>query len=217
MATVEGLDISVHQGAIDWSAITQSELNFVYVRATIGGRQLDPHFSANWSAVGDTGLIRGAYHFFWPLTAWQDQSNNFVNSLGALETGDLPPALDLEEAIDANDPQRHDCWLDVPADQRLPMIQNWLNAVERAVGCKPVIYTRQNFIEGLLGGGVQQLADHPLWIAHYDVQQPVFPHNWASWNFWQYTEKGSVRGINGYVDRDRFNGSLSDLRTMTMS
>lgn len=217
MASLEGLDISGHQGTIDWSGIKDASLNFVYVRATIGGHQVDSHFAANWNGVADAGLIRGAYHFFWPLTAWQDQGTNFINTLGALKAGDLPPALDLEEAISANDPQKHNCWLDVPAGQRLPMIQNWLNAVEDAVGIKPVIYTRQNFIENLLGDGIQQLADYPLWIAHYGVEQPAFPTSWASWNFWQYTETGSVQGIDGYVDRDRFNGSLDDLQMLTKS
>jgi lysozyme len=92
------------------------------------------------------------------------------------------------------------------------MIQNWLRTVEQAFGIKPVIYTRQNFIEGLLGDGVQELEDYPLWIAHYDVQQPSVPASWTSWNFWQYTETGSVQGVNGNVDRDKFNGSLGDLQ-----
>lgn len=97
------------------------------------------------------------------------------------------------------------------------MIQNWLNAVEQTVGTKPVIYTRQNFIEGLLGDGIQELADYPLWIAHYDVQQPTLPASWSSWSFWQYTEKGAVRGIIGNVDRNKFNGSLNDLKALAKS
>jgi len=142
-------------------------------------------------------LCAAPIHYFWPLTAWQDQADNFINAVGNLQAGDLPPALDLEGALASNDPQKPNGWLDVPIDQRLPMIQNWLNAVEQTVGIKPVIYTRQNFIEGLLGNGIQELADYPLWIADYDVQQPTLPASWSSWSFWQYTEKGAVRGLSG--------------------
>ena len=210
---VEGVDVSSHQGNVDWSAISQDGVGFVFVRASIGGHQVDAHFASNWSRVGDAGLMRGAYHYFWPLTAWQDQADNFIN----LQAGDLPPALDLEGALASNDPRKPKGWLDVPIDQRLPMIHNWLNAVEQTVGIKPVIYTRQNFIEGLLGDGIQELADYPLWIAHYDVLQPTLPASWSSWSFWQYTEKGAVRGIIGNVDRDKFNGSLNDLKALAKS
>jgi lysozyme len=214
---VEGLDVSLHQGKIDWSAIAQAGVRFCYVRASVGGQQVDSQFATNWKAAVDAGLIRGAYHFFWPLTASQDQADNFIDTVGTLQSGDLAPTLDLEEAIGASDPQKRNVWLDVPAEQRLPMIQNWLETVEQAAGMQPVIYTRQNFIESLLGDGVRQLADYPLWIAHYDVPQPTVPASWTSWNFWQYTEKGSVQGINGNVDRDRFNGSLSDLQALGKS
>lgn len=213
----EGLDVSSHQGEIDWSAIPHAGVTFVFVRASIGGHQVDSQFEANWSAAAAVGLIRGAYHYFWPLTAWREQANNLINTVGTLQAGDLAPALDLEEAIGANDPQKRNVWLDVPANQQLPMIQNWLRTAEQAFGIKPVIYTRQDFIESLLGDGVQELADYPLWIAHYDVQQPSVPASWTSWNFWQYTETGSVQGVNGNVDRDRFNGSLGDLQAIGKS
>ncbi len=211
---VRGIDVSVHQGNVNWSAVAQASIAFAFARATIGGQGTDAQFPANWAGISNAGLKRGAYHFFWPATPWQQQATNFVNSVGALLTGDLPPALDLEEAFPSGNPS-HDIWQDVPAEQRLPMIQNWLSAVETGLGLKPVIYTRQNFIEPLLGAGVQQLSDSPLWIAHYGVPQPNFPSAWATWTFWQNTDSGTVNGVNGKVDLDNFNGTLDDLQALT--
>src|SRR6266446_8822086 len=63
--------------------------------------------------------------------------------------------------------------------QRLSIIRNWLDAVEQALSMRPMIYTRQNFIEPLLGEEVKTLATSGLWIAHYKVAQPSTPSSWA--------------------------------------
>lgn len=211
---VQGIDVSSNQGLIDWNAVSQSGVLFAFARSTIGGHKTDSQFATNWSGINKAGLIRGAYHYFWPQTPWQDQASNFINAVGALQTGDLPPALDLEESFLKGDPT-HDVWSDVPLDQRLPIIQNWLSKVEEALGIAPIIYTRQNFIANLLGDGVQELANSLLWIAHYDVAQPAFPPGWKSWTFWQHSENGKIAGIKGSVDLDNFNGSETDLRALT--
>ncbi len=207
---VRGIDVSTHQGQVNWSAVSQIGISFAFARATIGVQQTDARFAINWKGIRTAGLRRGAYHYFGPATPRQDQARHFVNIVGTLQSGDLPPALDLEEAFLKNNP-KHDVWSDVPTDQRLLMIRNWLGAVETAMGVMPIIYTQKNFIEPLLGDGVQQLPDSPLWIAHYGVTQPQFPSAWATWTVWQNSDRGNVNGVTGNVDLDNFNGSAEDL------
>lgn len=214
---IEGIDVSSNQGQVDWKAVIGAGKTFAFARATIGGHQADPGFAAHWQDMSDAGILRGAYHFFWPLTPWQDQATNFMNTVGALSKGDLPPVLDLEEAVSKNDPLKRDAWKDIPANQRLSIIQNWLAQVEQGSGLRPMIYTRQNFIESLLGDSVATLATYALWIAHYKVPVPSIPPNWTSWTFWQYSETGGVDGVEGNVDCERFSGSLDDLQRLTNS
>lgn len=216
-AFIEGIDVSSNQGQVDWAAVLGAGKAFAFARATVGGHQADPRFSANWQNMSEAGILRGAYHFFWPLTPWQDQATNFMDTVGALSKGDLPPVLDLEEAISKSDPLKRDAWKDIPANQRLSIIQNWLTQVEQGLGLRPMIYTRQNFIELLLGDSVSALATCPLWIAHYQVPAPSIPPKWTSWTFWQYSETGGVDGEQGNVDCDRFSGSLNDLQGLTKS
>jgi len=212
-AVISGIDVSSHQGVVDWEAVSQSGQSFAFVRATLGAHSADSQFAGNWTRSRVAGIMRGAYHFFWPLASAADQADHFVEVVGNLLPGDLPPALDLEEAILQQNPQQ-DVWTTVPADNRLPMILGWLATVEHALGVRPLIYSRQTFLEDLLGQGVEELADHRLWIAHYTkAVKPRFPHSWARWTFWQYAENGSVGGVRGNVDQDRFNGSIDDLRT----
>ena len=214
---MEGIDVSSNQGQVDWDSVIEAGKAFGFARATIGGHQADAQFSANWQSMSDAGILRGAYHFFWPLTPWQDQAANFIRTVGALNEGDLPPVLDLEEAVPKSDPLKRDAWKDIPADQRLPMIQNWLAQVGQELGMQPMIYTRQNFIESLLENNVSAMAACALWIAHYKVPQPSIPPSWTSWTFWQYSETGVVDGVPGNVDCDRFSGSQYDLQKLTKS
>jgi len=213
-APISGIDVSSHQGTVDWDAVSESGQSFAFVRATLGAHSADSRFAGNWARARAAGVLRGAYHFFWPLASSADQADHFIEVVGKLLPGDLPPALDLEEAILQQNPQQ-DVWTTVPTDNRLPMILGWVLTVEHALGVKPVIYSRQNFLQSLLGDGVGELADHLLWIAHYTkAPKPRIPAEWTRWTFWQYAEDGSVDGVSGDVDQNRFNGSLDDLKLL---
>jgi lysozyme len=95
----------------------------------------------------------------------------------------------------------------------LNVILAWLARVEQAMGITPIIYSRQNYLESLLGNGVDKLAGYRLWIAQYTAaREPRVPSVWNDWTFWQYSKKGSTKGISGDVDLDRFNGTLASLK-----
>ncbi|WP_414707009.1 GH25 family lysozyme, partial [Rhizobium sp. UBA1881] len=62
---IQGIDISHHQGAIDWSALAaQPNVRFAIMKATEGGDHRDTRFAENWQAAKNAGIVRGAYHFF---------------------------------------------------------------------------------------------------------------------------------------------------------
>jgi lysozyme len=171
-------------------------------------------FASHWAGIRSGGLLRGAYHFFWPLAAAEEQADRFIATIGAVAPGDLPPVIDIEEAHLEADPG-NDIWKTIPPDQRLRMLLTWLNRVESALGRKPIIYSRDSYLDFLLENRVQQLAPYPLWIAHYtNAPQPRIPSTWAKWSFWQYTQKGKIQGIMETVDLDRFNGTTAELKAL---
>ena len=213
-ASLQGIDVSSNQGAVNWGPVSKGNLSFAYLRATIGAHSADATFPGNWLRIRSTQLMRGAYHFFWPLANSADQADNYVQTVGMILPGDLPPVLDIEEAYLKTSPEQ-DVWMTIARDNRLPMILNWLTRVEHELGIKPIIYSRQNYLVTLLGNGLVELADYPLWIAQYTTAaQPVIPPVWNAWTFWQYTDKGGVDGINGDVDHNRFSGTLDNLKAL---
>src|SRR5262249_5104026 len=84
-STLEGVDVSHWDGAIDWSKVAGSGRAFAIAKATEGTSFLDPQFHTNWTGMKSAGLVRGAYHFFRPADSGVAQADWFLSSVGGLE------------------------------------------------------------------------------------------------------------------------------------
>src|SRR5215831_6660124 len=96
--TVEGIDVSVYQGAIDWSRVAAAGVEFAYIRVGDGLRPVDARFTDNWTGARAAGVARGAYQFFRQDADAIAQADLFVDTIGVLDGDDLSPAIDVETA-----------------------------------------------------------------------------------------------------------------------
>lgn len=194
---IHGIDVSRYQQTISWDRVKDMnvhdiKLQFAFIKATEGVSNMDPYFKRNFKKSKQAGMVRGAYHFFIATKDGKLQAQNFIKNVD-LESGDLPPVLDIEQAYSVK-----------PAQLRKE-IKAWLEVVENHYHVKPVIYTYLDFYDKNLKG---YFDDYPLWVAHY--LQPHQPRINRNWTFWQHNEKGHVNGILSKVDFNVFNGdSLS--------
>lgn len=201
--SIRGIDISHHQGEINWDALSKAEINgeriqFIFVKATEGANDVDDNFKRNFKQAHENGFIRGAYHFFLPNVSAQLQANNFVKRV-QLQEGDMPPVLDIESSGKLSPQQLRDSAL------------VWLRLMERHYGAKPILYTYYKFKTEYLG--TPQFEKYPYWIAHYYVD--TLKYN-GEWKFWQHTDRGRLPGIKGFVDFNCYNGSMYDLQQITI-
>jgi len=93
---VSGVDVSQFQNQIDWVKVRYSGLQFAYIKATEGVTITDTNFAVNRQNARAAGMICGAYHLFRPLDTVQAQVDNFVAAVGSIQSGELPPMLDIE-------------------------------------------------------------------------------------------------------------------------
>ncbi len=197
---LDGIDVSYYQGQPNWSAVADSGIRFAVTRINHGGF-MDPEFDTNWAAIKDVGLVRGAYQYFNPGGDPVEQANIVVDKLGMLGPGDLPPVIDVESTDGES------------AEVIAKNVGTWLDIVEAGTGRKPIIYTGRYFWNDNVATDAHN--DHLLWIAHYTANPcPNLPLAWADWGMWQFSSTGSVPGISGNVDENRFNGdelALQDL------
>jgi len=212
-STVGGIDISHHNGNINWNQVPQSQVSFVFCKATQGRAYKDEMMQANMNELKRLNIIRGIYHFltFKDVTA-REQVNNFIScGIDFSQPGTLPPVLDVEwqqsdtlnKYIIAN---RTAC---------VNKVMSWLEAVEKATARKPVIYTNSNFWKDYLGNPAG-FESYPLWVASYRNDAPKLPAGWNDYAFWQFTEGGTVLGITGNVDKNIFKPGMRQLKKMAL-
>lgn len=195
--SVHGIDVSHYQSRIDWEAVSVMPIDFVFVKATEGASYTDSLFALNWAALKEKDIRRGAYHFFRPEAPPGEQARHFARTV-QLESGDLPPVLDVE--ITGG----------VPKTELVQRLQVWLDIVETAYGIRPVIYSNLHFYNRYLAG---HFTGYPLWIARYNEREPILACG-SNWEFWQYGRHGRLPGIKGHVDFNVFSGSLSALDSL---
>ena len=94
-----GIDVSHHNGKIDWAKVKAAGITFVYLKATEGATYKDPTYDDNYAQAKAHGIAVGAYHFFRPGVATKSQVDNFVAAIKKLNPGDLPPVLDAENPV----------------------------------------------------------------------------------------------------------------------
>jgi len=197
IVTTAGVDVSHHQGAIDWAALGAA-VAFAYIKATegaTGAGSKDSMFAINWPAAR-MRVLRGAYHFFTWTSNPDKQADNFLATVGALEATDLPPMLDLEATAGIGA---------LTLAQRVARVRRWIDRIERDLKRQPVLYVTQGYMRTHFEDG-DFFADVPLFAVDFNRNPPRLPRAWADWTFWQHSETGTVSGVTGAVDLDRFQG-----------
>lgn len=201
--SIRGIDISHYQGKIDWEKLRKAQIgnepiSFVFIKATEGRSLLDENFNDNFYQARESGMLRGAYHYFKPRVSAKDQARYFIKQV-KLEDGDLPPVLDIEEEGNLS-----------PAELRQAAL-TWLRIVEKEYKVKPILYTNYKFKQSYLS--TKEFEPYPYWIAHYYVPDLVYK---GAWKFWQHTDCGKLDGIKGKVDLNIYNGTYYSLKRMCL-
>jgi GH25 family lysozyme M1 (1,4-beta-N-acetylmuramidase) len=195
--TVEGIDLASYQGKPDWDQIAAAGIKFAIIKATEGTDYVNPTFAYNWTNAQRVGIVRAAYHWGKPDEGAADQAQFFLNTVGPLGPTDFL-MLDSEEGSG-----------DVGA-----WTLSCLKLLRAAVGFAPVDYTGRWFSDPHGFPDHPELAEFPLALAAYQDALPPAPAPWTKVTIWQYSDAGQIPGIVGNVDRDRFLGTLEQLRAI---
>ena len=188
---VVGADVSNHQGAIDWKALAQTDVRFVYIKASEGGDFRDARFVANWREAAAAGLRRGAYHFFTLCRPGAAQAANFIATVPRASDA-LPPAVDIEQKFLCREGPT---MTDVPGE-----LTAFLDIAEAHFGVRPIIYTTSEFNNKHLAGA---LENERFWLRNL-FAQPDFRRD--QWVIWQYDHAGKRAGVSGPLDLNYFRG-----------
>ncbi len=197
---VEGIDVSRYQGVIDWQRVVASnQIGYAYVKATEGETLVDRMYSKNVVEARRAGLRVGSYHFYRPNVNWKRQAKHMKKHVRVHEQ-DLIPIVDVEVRGR------------VSHEKFIRDLKQFVVEVEHYYGCKPLLYTYQNFYNKHLVG---HFDGYQWMIARYRMEVPELSDG-VNFMMWQYTDSGVMDGVNGSVDRsclmDGFRLHMLDLR-----
>lgn len=188
---IKGIDVSAHNGDIDFEKVKADSVDFVYIKATEGATFKDRNFNRNLRMARRAGLRVGAYHFFRFDSPGYMQGLNFLNSVSPYDL-DLPLMIDVEEFAN---PRGY------KADAIGARLTALIDHLEQR-GHRVVLYSNKNGYNSYLR---DRFDDRPLWICTFSS-----PDDDLDWVLWQYSHRGKVDGISHRVDLNTFNGSRHD-------
>ncbi len=196
-AKYDGIDISSHQGYIDWAKVSSDkDIRFVYIKATEGATYRSPHYAHNITQARRYGLLVGSYHYLTPTSPIDQQFENY-SKFAIKSVQDLIPMLDVEVRGD---------W---SRSQLIDSVSKFCQLVENHYGVQPMIYSTMGFYNKNL---TPHFNKHHLYIGRYSSTEPEI--NWeGEYTIWQYSETGIIPGIDAYVDlcRYRSDGWLDEI------
>ncbi|ONI82752.1 lysozyme [Saccharothrix sp. ALI-22-I] len=200
-AVVYGIDVSSHQGNVDWPYWWGQGKRFAYVKATESTTYRNPYFAQQYNGSYNVGMIRGAYHFALPdRSAGATQADYFVNNGGgwSRDGKTLPGALDMEY-----NPYGSTCYGLSKAG-----MNTWIKAFSDRYHARttrwPVIYTSTSWWSQCVSGDFS--ANNPVWVARYSSTVGTLPHAWPYYTFWQYSSSP--------IDQNQFNGAYDRLQAL---
>ena len=190
---LRGIDVSHHQGIIDWPRVAGDDVAFAWVKVSEGGDHRDTLYERNIAEADRAGLPVGAYHFFTFCRPAADQARNFLAAVSGLATW-LPPMVDLEF--------HGNCERRPSPDEMAREVAVFLDTVEDVLKRPVIYYAPDSFLD--VYGDV--LPPRRLW--RRSISRPPATDDWT---VWQYHPAGRVDGIDGDVDLNVLAVGLDDL------
>ncbi len=192
---LHGIDVSVFQGDIDWSAVKNDGIDFVFLRigfrgyGTKGIMQIDENFYNNYASAKEAGLKVGVYFYSQALNSTEaiEEADFVLDTLGGRAL-DFPVAYDWEYVDNVNARTKN-----MTSEAITECAYAFCEHIEKN-GYKSIIYF--NCEIGYFEYDLSYVDSFDFWLAEYNTY-PTFIYNYK---LWQYTDKGSVEGIDGYVD-----------------
>lgn len=195
----EGVDVSGHQGRIDWDALARSDVHFAYIKATEGASFVDQRFAANWAGAARAGMLRGAYHRFSICRSPEAQAANFIRTAPRTR-GSLPPAVDVEDM--------NACGAERP--NATAAITRYLDLVEAHYCARPILYVTRQFHDA----HADAFARERFWIRSL-YTPPAFRRR--DWVLWQHHNYARRPGVETPVDLDAFRGDRAALQRFALT
>lgn len=191
-----GIDVSKHQGKIDWAKVKASGVEYAIIRAGYGRTSKDSYFDKNMKGCIENGIKIGVYWFIYGINeaeaiANADKCHAVINQYKKNIT--MKVWCDFEYDTDDNANKRGVVF---DRAKRTSMVKAFCERM-KALGYEVGVYANPDYLKNKFN----DLSAYPLWLAYYNAKEAdAMKYNPM---IWQYSDKGAVSGIVGNVDMNR--------------
>lgn len=196
-----GIDVSSHQGFINWLEVKYDRTEFAIIRAGVttwdnGNLKEDERFNHNFSACGRLNIDRGVYYYSQAITPEEAvQEANLVLKMVDGRECQLPIYIDVEDTGTGGKGRADQ----LTKAERTAVVKAFCETIE-AAGYRAGVYSNASFFTNNLN--VSELKSYSFWVAAYSTTMPAYLP--MTYDIWQYTDSGSIQGIEGSVDLNRY-------------
>lgn len=194
VASYKGIDVSKHQGKIDWQKVAEDGVEFAFIRVALRGYEtgklvVDDYFKQNIEGAKKAGIKVGVYVYSQAINEEEvlEEAQFVLDKIAPYEL-DCPVVYDVEMVAGAKGRMN-----ELTAEERTSLTALFCETIEGA-GYKPMIY--HNMEMGVLKINLEELEQYDKWFAYYNSDF-YYPY---AYQVWQYSDRGRVNGIKGDVD-----------------
>lgn len=187
--SIHGIDVSKWNGDIDWAAVKATgKAGFAMIRASYGYEDEDPKLADNVRGCEEQGIPYGFYHYMYARNTAEahKEAAYFLNVISRYSP-EYPVVLDIEESFYDN----------MSKEQVTDIVTAFMEDLENA-GYYAMIYSYAKFFDDNLI--YERIKDYDIWVACWGDEDKLFENYSYHYGMWQYSETGTLDGIEEYVD-----------------
>ncbi len=201
---VKGVDLSHHNPILQWENLLDQNITFAFLKATEGSTHEDRNYLYNYDLAKKANIHVGSYHFYTFALSGKEQAQHFLQK-AKFRSGDLLPAIDVEHSS-AN--------IYTKDDKYISMVVNELKVLENEIyehfGVHPIIYTNKDCYKLYIK---KHFPDNIIWMC--DLQNEP-SKNIENWRIWQFSHKGELPGVEGYIDLNYYRYSFEEFKELLL-
>ena len=201
---VRGVDVSRHNGTVNWEQLKFEGITFAYIKSTEGASHIDIKYVDNYKRAKQAEVKVGAYHFYTFGLNGSLQAKHFIHNT-TVDSQDLVPAIDVEHSPVNQYSKDRDYMHHIIVE---------LIKLERDLydyyGVRPLIYTNKDCYKLYIEG---HFPENKIWMSDLHNEPQTKDDNWI---MWQFSHTGNIDGINGDIDLNYFRYSFRQFNQLLM-
>ena len=201
---VRGVDVSHHNGPVNWSQLKNEGITFSYLKSTEGISHIDRNYKSNYENSKQSNIKTGTYHFYTFGLDGEMQAHHFMRH-AIVGSGDLIPAIDVEHSP-ANKYSNDKDYIKIVIDELIKLEYE----MYEYYGVRPIIYTNKDCYKLYIKN---HFPENLIWMSDLHNEPDLKDYNWI---FWQFSHTGNINGVSGDIDLNYFRYSFRQFNQFLM-